>query len=212
MNPNLRNLQALQGGRTPQGPEQREMELRQARLQSNPLASDKNMIPTLRGLCSCPIGQEQKQVSALVAKMIETHNDQHMDLISGCVAETLKAEFECHRNVEERTVARLEEDELLLALLNKMRDADKKVLYLQAELESQVKEMQNISSGLWQMIIKSYGLIPDQRSYCVDEDTGVVKQVSIDCEKCNAKKVLPELRRKLAQALMDMVEAEKKDA
>lgn len=212
MNPNLRNLQALQGGRMPQGPEQREMELRQARLQSNPLANDEKLVPTLRGLSGCPIGQEQKQVSALVAKMIETHDVKHLDIIGNVMMEALKAEFECHKNVEERTVARLEEDETLSATLTKMRETNTRMMNLQEELDARAKEMQSLAGSLWNNIIKTYGLIPDQRSYCLDEETGIVKQMSIDCEKCSAKKVLPDLRRKLAQTLMDIVQKEKKDA
>lgn len=212
MNPNLRNLQALQGGRMPQGPDQREMELRQARLQTNPIANDTTMLPTLRGLHGCPIGQEQKQVSALVSKMVETRDEKFLDIIGQTVLETLKAEFECPSHFEDRTVARLEEDADISSMLSKMREVDKKITELQAELDEHAKNQHTMAGSIWQAVVKTYGLIPDQRSYTLDDDTGVVKQVSINCDKCNARRVIPEMRRKMAQCLMDRINEEKPDA
>jgi hypothetical protein len=124
---NRPNLQGLPGGRMPQQQQQQGAPsaeaIAQARMQNNPMPNDNAMVPTLRGFVQCPIGQEQKHVSMLVGKMIESHDDKYMPMIGEAVTEGLRAEFCCRKNLEERTVAKLEEDSALSSMLDKLRAA-----------------------------------------------------------------------------------------
>lgn len=191
-------------------PEQREM-MKAQRLQSlNPLPSDKTLIGTLREVHQCPVAMEQKQMTMFIGKLVEFGDETMVPLIAEGVTAGLNAEFVCRKSLEERTVVRMEEDPNLAGKLKLLKEAEETVLRLQAELDTAAKNMEELSKGMWANIVKNYGLSVTQRCYTVDEESGVVKQVSLDCEKCPAKNSIQEIRKKMTEVIFHKVQTEKK--
>jgi len=196
-------LQGIPGSRMPQQAQQRQaMPIEQARKQSNPLPNDKNLIPTLRGLQQCKIAQEQQGMNNILTELVQTHNEKFLPLISESIIEGMNVEFACRKMLEERTMANLAEDAALSAMLEEMQATEMRMVELQKELDVKAKRMSELSENLWNTTVKNYGLTPEQRSYTFHEEGHVVKQVSLNCEKCPASEKIVELRKKLATALL----------
>lgn len=199
MNPNQRpQLQGMPGGRAPQQQPTPE----QARMQMNPMPNDKNLIPTLRGLQQCKIAAEQNGMNKILTELVQTHDEKHLPLISEAIIEGMKSEFACRKMLEERTMANLSEDAALLGMLTELRTIEEKMESLQQELDTNARRMQELSKNLWTTTVKNYGLTPEQRSYTFNEDGGVVKQVSLNCDACPVFQSTVEMRKKLAAALL----------
>jgi hypothetical protein len=203
MNPHQRpQLQGIPGGRAPQQPQQQHPTPEQARMQLNPMPNDKNLIPTLRGLQQCKVAQEMLGVNKILTELVQTRDEQYLGVISEGIIEGMKTEFSCAKMLEERTMANLAEDATLLAMLTELRTIEEKMTGLQQELDTHAKRMQDLGKNLWTTTVKNYGLTPEQRSYTFDEDGGVVKQVSLNCEKCPVIQGTIDIRKKLAAALL----------
>jgi transcription elongation GreA/GreB family factor len=204
MNANPRQqLQGIPGGRAPQQMPQQRMSVEQARKQSNPLPNDENLIPTLRGLQQCKIVQEQQGMNNILTELVKTRDEKFIPLISESVIEGMQAEFACRKVLEERTMANLAEDAALSAMLEEMQAIDRRMDELQKELDVKAKRMAELSENLWNTTVKNYGLTPEQRSYTLSNEGRIVKQVSLNCEKCPASSKIIELRKKLAAALVN---------
>lgn len=203
-------LQGLPGGRMPQQmmpqqmmPQQRQqMTLEQARKQSNPLPNDDKLVPTLRGFHQCKIVQEQQGMNNILTEIMKTREEKFLPLVTEAIVEGLQADFACRKVLEERTMANLAEDSTLLAMLNEMEDIDKRMNELQVELDTKAKRMSELTENLWNTTVKNYGLTPEQRSYTLSNEGRIVKQVSLNCEKCPSTSKIIELRKKLATALL----------
>lgn len=192
-------------------PEQREA-VKAQRLQSmNPLPNDKSLIGTLREIQQCQVAAEQRQITMFIGKLVEIGDESTIPLITEGVTGGLNSEFTCRKSLEERTIVRMEEDPNLKERLNQLREAEGRVLKLQADLDVAAKTMDELSKGLWADVVKNYGLATSQRCYTVDEEQGVVKQVSLNCEGCSAKTAMQETRKKMTQAIFE-AQRVKKDA
>jgi hypothetical protein len=198
MNNQRPQLQGMPGGRAPQQQPTPE----QARMQMNPMPNDKNLIPTLRGLQQCKIAAEQNGMNKILTELVQTHDEKHLPLISEAIFEGMKSEFACRKMLEERTMANLSEDPALSAMLGELRTIEEKMESLQQELDTNARRMQELSKNLWTTTVKNYGLTPEQRSYTFNEDGGVVKQVSLNCDACPVFQSTVEMRKKLAAALL----------
>lgn len=208
---NTRMPMSNQPPRVEMTPEQREM-MKAQRLQAiNPLPNDNTLVPTLRDISQCPVAMEQKQMSMFVAKLVELGEESLLPLITESIGEGMRAEFNCRKSLEIRTLVRMEDDDALKGTLAELRAKEEKVLALQAELDTTAKEMESLSKLLWTKAVSTYGLATSQRCYTVVEDTGYINQVSLDCEKCQVKGVMTDLRKRMTSAIFEMQRV-KKDA
>jgi len=192
-------------------PEQREM-MKAQRLQAlNPLPNDNTLVPTLREINQCPIAIEQKQMSMFIAKLVEVGDEALIPLIVEGISEGMRSEFYCRKSLEERTLVRMEDDAALSGTLAELKAKEEKVLALQQELDVAAKEMDVLSKSLWEKAVHTYGLATSQRCYTVVEDKGHINQVSLDCEKCQAKVVMADIRKRMTSAMFELQRV-KKDA
>ena len=192
-------------------PEQREAYIAQKLQAMNPLPNDKSLVPTLREVQQCPVAIEQKQMTMFIAKLVELGDGAVVPLITEGISEGLSTEFTCRKSLEERTIVRIEEDPSLKDKFVALKEAEKKVLSLQEELDVAAKSMEELSRGMWADIVKNYGLTTNQRAYIVDEESGVVKQVSLKCESCSSKGKMQEIRKRMTTMIFEAQKV-KKDA
>jgi hypothetical protein len=192
-------------------PEQREMLIAQKLQSMNPLPNDKSLVPTLREVQQCPVAIEQKQMTMFISKLVEIGDAECVPLITEGISEGLGAEFICRKSLEERTIVRMEEDPNLKEKLHALKEAEERVLQLQADLDTAAKSMDEMSKGMWAEIVKSYGLATNQRCYTVDEGSGVVKQVSLNCESCAAKTKMQDIRKRMTAMIFEAQKVKKND-
>lgn len=171
----------------------------------NPIPDGLDGIKTIRNMGSCNIPEESKKLNTQLQVLLQTEGNHEVAEIAmgkGLFA-GLKMNKYCTENLYSRIAVKFEGDDKLVELTEKLKDAEKRALQAQKELQSIAEEAQKLLAERWNYSVKTYGLNPDAKFYVIDEDKGIIKEVELECHKCSAGKQMVDARLLVEKHLLE---------
>lgn len=183
--------------------------------QNNPLPEGDEGLKILRLYSGCPIPDEATKLNRIMQAMLHSSGSEEESFLEEPLAKGLLASIRaskyCGKSKKIRTACTFDGDPQLLELHN----AVKKELALAESLDKQLAECIDRAKSLhaerWEKAVKAFGLNPDKYLYQIDEDTGKIEQVDLDCTSCKGAVTIRKTRQELAEALLKLEQPKKED-
>jgi len=124
------------------------------------------------------------------------------DLGKGLAAVVMSDAF-CHRHLRKRVAARFEDDPRMARLHEESRALHSKVIRLHRDLTLAAQEAQAKLKERWETAERVFGLVTDKYSYQIDEESGTIHQVDLDCSQCTGKDKVRQARQVVSEKLVN---------
>jgi hypothetical protein len=175
------------------------------RERSNPLPEGDEGLRALRAFSACQIPAEAEKVNGLLQQCmaLKTLSEKTEEALGKSVVTILRANRHCEENLQERVVCVFEKDAELSALNTQLQSEYATLTRLQHEIEECGARGEELEKRRWEMTVKTHGLNPEKYSYRINEETGTVYQVDLECTKCKGPEALRNMRQELATALVE---------
>jgi len=185
-----------------------------SRARYNPLPMGPQGLKILRGLSDCELSVEGGRLGELVDKLLampeEDLDDEVFELVGKATARSMRADTLCSRHLAVRTAAIFEEDDELQKVNAELKEANDTVQRLQVEITEALRRVGELTAERWGLSVEKFGLNPDQRSYRINEEKGVVEQVDFRCNECKARTIVRKTRQEIAERLL-RIEGKKRE-
>jgi len=181
-----------------------------ARKRMNPLPEGKNGMSVLRGLSECPVPGEAETIKKLMEKMMAVNIvdvDATAETLGKGLAAIVMADAFCQQHSRKRVAACFKDNEELYKLHEECHSLHSKMLRLHQELTQVSQEIQAKLKQRWEIAEKRFGLAPEKYSYQIDEESGTIYLVDLDCDKCKGQVKARQARQAISEKLVSFERA-----
>jgi hypothetical protein len=190
----------LTGGGHPQS------QLPPTKAQNNPIPDGEDGLKILRNFANCPIPGESAKLNQLLQISLKNPNGLDDGVIDTALARGLTAAMRanryCTKNQKSRIVCMFAENEQLKILHQKIKEEQDTLDRLNREMTECVKRGNAVLNERWKRSVDTYGLNPDKYFYRIDEEKGMIEQVSLDCSICKGAEYVSQARKDVSASLM----------
>jgi hypothetical protein len=175
------------------------------RQKTNPVEPGRKGLAVLRELSRCPLPSEaealKKMMEQTLASNIELTEDLADTMGKGLAAITL-ADSLCQRHTRKRVAANFKDNEATLKLHEECRSLHTAILRVHHDLMQMAHDVQAKLKQRWETSVKTFGLALEKYSYQIDEESGTIYLVELDCDKCEGRVKAQQARQAISEKLV----------
>jgi hypothetical protein len=155
----------------------------------NPMIPDKDGITLMRNTAKCPLPNETNVLQQHIQLLtnIQKMDDEVVPIIAKGLAVYMMVNTFCHANLKERIAVEFASDAKLTALHQEIKDRSAEMDELNRKAAACSKAAEKAINERWNHAVKEYGLNPAKNFYALNEDTGQIMHLQLDCPSCKGK-------------------------
>lgn len=210
-------LQMPPGMRPPMGmqmPPQQAQASPPNKARHNPLPTGPSGLKTMKAFAQCPVLEDADVLNKLIERLLEFEEAEEFTEITekagNAIAVLLQSDRACKKYTTRRNVVTFSADKELEDVHNKLLKAQGEVEHLQKELSEAVQLMQSLMQKRWETAVKNFGLNPEKNFYTVNENTGSIDLVQLECQNCKGRTRVRDMRTSVAQQVLELGERKTK--
>lgn len=176
--------------------------------QHNPLPPGVQGVKTMKAFAQCPILEDADVLNKLIERLIEFEEADEFTEITekagAAIATVLQSDRSCKTHTKRRTVVTFKDDEALQNDHSDLLKAQGDVERLQKELSDAVQRMQLLVQKRWETAVKNFGLDPEKYFYSINEVSGSIDLIELECHNCKGRTRVRDMRTDVAQQVLEL--------
>lgn len=155
----------------------------------------------------CNIPLETNNINNMLDRALDVSGDEEAseelvrDAIAKGVVVAMKVDAYCAAHNSRREVLSFEKYEELAELHKRVKELEKEAEEAQARMRAIMEEGKAVLQKRWETAVKLGGLSPENNYYTINEDSGCVEMVELNCHECKGAVKIRKARQMLQERL-----------